>query len=76
MNILIENDETLEYFVSEAKWTENPKAGRRFRAKETAFEAAKQEAIGNFTIVFHIPETNQFVNLDHGQGKGLAGKGE
>lgn len=70
MNILIENDSTLEYLVSSGSWSKNPKTGKRFRVSDEAFKAAKQEAIGKFTIVFHIPETNQFVNLDHGRGKG------
>jgi len=33
--------------------------------------AAKLEAICKFTIVWHIAGSNQFVNLDHGRGKGL-----
>jgi hypothetical protein len=70
MSILIENDSTLEYLSSAGKWTKNPKAAKRFRVKNEAFEEAKQEAEGKFTIVLHIPETNQFVNLDHGKGKG------
>jgi hypothetical protein len=73
MSILIENDTTLEYLSSAGKWTANPKAAKRFRVKNEAFEVAKQEAVGKFTIVLHIPETNQFVNLDHGKGKGASG---
>jgi len=70
MSILIENDTTLEYLSSAGKWTVNPKAAKRFRMKDEAFEVATQESVGKFTIVLHIPETNQFVNLDHGKGKG------
>jgi hypothetical protein len=71
MNILIENSETLEYLNPAGKWTKNPLDGKRFLATAIAFRAAKLEAIGKFNIVFHIPETNQFINLDHGRGKGL-----
>ncbi len=71
MHILIENSETLEYLTNGGKWTKNPEAGKRFAATTVAFQAAKQEAIGRFNIVFHIPDTNQFVNLDHGRGRGL-----
>jgi hypothetical protein len=71
MNILIENDATLEYFTNDGLWTKNPLKGKRFPATEAAFQIAKREAIGKFNIVFHIPETNQFVNMDHGRGKGL-----
>ncbi len=71
MNILIENNETLEYLTSSGKWTKNPLAGRCFKASEAAIQVAELEAIGKFNIVGHIPATNQFINLDHGRGKGL-----
>jgi len=70
MNILIENDETLEYLTGEGLWTKNPLNGKCYPATRTAFQAAKQEAIGKFNIVWHNPRTNQFINLDHGRGKG------
>ncbi|MGA9450955.1 MAG: hypothetical protein WBW41_06380 [Verrucomicrobiia bacterium] len=71
MNILIENHDTLEYLAQAGQWTKNPLEGKRFPATVTAFREAKLEAIGKFNIVCHIPGTNQFVNLDHGRGKGL-----
>ena len=46
--------------------------GKNFGATETAFEVAKKEPIGKFNIVFYIPQTRQFINMDHGRGKGLA----
>jgi hypothetical protein len=71
MNILIENQDTLEYLMGEGQWTKNPRDGRTFPATKLAFQAAKHEAIGKFNIVCHIPQTDQFINLDHGRGKGL-----
>jgi hypothetical protein len=71
MDIPIENNETLEYLTDGGQWTKNPCEGRCFPATEAAFRAAKREAIGKFKIVCHIPATNQFINLDHGRGKGL-----
>jgi hypothetical protein len=71
MNILIENNETFEYLTSAGQWTKNPLNGKRYPATRVAFRAAKQEAIGKFNIVCHIPDTNQFINLDHGSGAGL-----
>jgi hypothetical protein len=73
MNILIENNDTLEYLKSEGQWTKNPHDGKRYPATRTAFRAAKQEAIGKFNIVCYIPQTNQFINMDHGRGAGLPG---
>ena len=70
MNILIENEDTLEYLTGTGQWTKNPRAGKAFPATRTAFRAARQEAIGRFNIVCYIPQTNQFVNLDHGRGAG------
>ena len=75
MNILIENNETLEYLTPAGQWTKNPLNGKRYPATRIAFRMAKLEAIGKFNIVCHIPETNQFVNLDHGRGAGLQGIG-
>ena len=71
MNILIENNDTLEYLTQAGQWTKNPLNGKRYPATRTAFQAAKHEAVGKFNIVCHIPETNQFINLDHGRGAGL-----
>jgi hypothetical protein len=70
MSILIENNDTREY-LTPGKWSKNPLEGKRFPATVIALRAARQEAIGKFNIVVHIPETNQFVNLDHGRGTGI-----
>ena len=72
MNILIENHETLEYLTEAGQWTKNPLKARRFPASTAAFQTAKTVPVGKFNIVCHIPATNQFVNLDHGRGKGGA----
>jgi len=71
MNILVENNETLEYLTEKGQWTKDPLEGRRFPATTVAFKAAKHESVERFNIVCHIPQTNQFINLDHGRGKGL-----
>ena len=71
MDILIENNETLEYLAPAGGWTKNPRRGKFFPNTTIAFQAAKLEAIGRFNIVCHISETGQFINLDHGRGKGL-----
>lgn len=71
LNILIENNDTLEYLTPVGQWTKNPLNGKSYPATRIACQAAKQEAIGKFNIVCHIPETNQFINLDHGRGTGL-----
>lgn len=70
MNILIENNDTLEYLAPAGQWTKNPLSGKSYPATKIAYRAAKLEAIGKFNIVCYIPETKQFVNLDHGRGTG------
>ena len=72
MNILIENDETLEYLAVGGHWTKNIAEGRCFAATEAAFEVAKLEPIHKFNVVCYIPQTKQFINLDHGRGKAPA----
>jgi hypothetical protein len=72
MNILIEDAETLEYFTSDNKWTKKASEGKNFGATEAAFAVAKKEPIGKFNIVFYIAQTQQFINMDHGRGKGPA----
>jgi hypothetical protein len=71
MNILVENCDTLEYLTEGGQWTKNPRDGKSFPATTAAVRAAKGEAIAKFNIVYHIPATNQFINLDHGRGRGL-----
>jgi len=70
MNILIENADTLEYLGGNGKWTKNAAEGKCFGATTAAFSAAKLESIGKFNIVSYITQTKQFINLDHGRGKG------
>lgn len=72
MNILIENAETLEYFTEQGQWSKKLTAAKRFGNTHSAFAAAKQELIQKFNIVSYFPQTRQFVNLDHGKGKGVA----
>ena len=72
MNILIENEETLEFLTESGGWTKDPRAGRQFKSRGDATSVAKGVAIGRFNIVWHILTSNQFVNLDHGRGKGVA----
>ena len=71
MNILIEDAEKLEYLTSDNHWTKNATDGKNFGATEMAFDVAKKEPIGKFNIVFYISQTKQFINMDHGRGKGL-----
>jgi hypothetical protein len=70
MNILIEDAETLEYLTSSGRWTKNAAEGKAFGATRAAFEVAKKEAIRKFNIVCYTGATKQFINLDHGRGKG------
>jgi hypothetical protein len=71
MNILIEDAEKLEYLTSNGQWTKNAAEGRNFGATGAAFVVAKAELVRKFNIVCYISQTKQFINLDHGRGKGL-----
>ena len=71
MNIMIENAESCEYLTGDNHWTKIPADGKHFPQIVAAFDVAKKEAIGRFNIVGYIPETKQFVNLNHGRGRGL-----
>jgi len=72
MNILIENADSLEFLTADSRWTKTVADGKRFPKTGTAFDAAKKEAIGKFNIVGYITETKQFINLNHGRGRGVA----
>ena len=71
MNILIEDAEKLEYLTSNSKWTKSISEGKSFGGTKAAFQVAKMEPIGRFNIVFYIAQTKQFINLDHGRGRGI-----
>ena len=71
MNILIEDAEKLEYLTNNNEWTKNVAKGKDFRATGDAFAVAKKEPVGRFNIVGYFAETKQFINLNHGKGKGL-----
>ena len=70
MNILIENAESLEYFVGEGKWSKNVSEGKKYAGTVLASRAAKQEPMGKFNVVGYISDSRQFINQDHGRGKG------
>ena len=70
MNILIEDAETLEYFTNDNKWAKKASDGKKFEAMEAAFQVAKKESINKFNIVYYITQTEQFINMNHGRGKG------
>ena len=72
MNILIEDAESLKFFTGEGLWSKIATEGKRFAGTGLAFKAAKQEHVGKFNIVGYIGETRQFINLEHGRGKGAA----
>jgi hypothetical protein len=72
MNILIENADSLEYLTGDNHWTKIAADGKPFTRTGAAFDVAKKESIGRFNIVGYIPETRQFINLNHGRGRGLA----
>ncbi len=72
MNILIENAETLEYLAGDGRWTKKPAEGTSFPATRDAFMAAKNEPIGKFNIVRYFSDTEQFINMEHGSGKGVS----
>ena len=70
MNILIENADSLEYLTDDSRWTKIATEGKLFLRTGTAFDVAKKESVGKFNIVGYIPETRQFINLNHGRGRG------
>ena len=72
MNILIENPESLEFFVEEGLWSKKSAEAHHFTSTVHALRIAKQEPVGKFNIIGYFPTTWQFVNLNHGRGKGLA----
>ena len=70
MNILIENAESLEYLTAANLWSKNVAEGRNFSVTSTALAVAKKEPIGRFNIVGYISQSKQFINLNHGRGRG------
>jgi hypothetical protein len=72
MNIIIEDAESLKFFTGEGLWSKIAADGKHYAGTASAFKAAKQEPVGKFNIVGYITETKQFINLDHGRGKGAA----
>jgi len=71
MNILIEDADKLEYLTSNNQWSKKAADGKNFGATADAYAVAKKEPIQSFNIVSYITSTRQFVNLDHGKGKGI-----
>jgi len=71
MNILIEDAESLAFLTSGNQWTKIAAEGKSFGATGTALAVAKKEPIGRFNIVAYVEQTKQFINLNHGRGRGV-----
>ena len=69
---MIENADSLEYLTVDNHWSKIAAEGKHFPRTGAAFDVAKKEAIGKFNIVGYVPETRQFINLNHGRGRGVA----
>jgi hypothetical protein len=67
---LIEDAEALQYLTSNQLSTKNAATGKDFGETGAAFAVAKKELIGKFNIVGYNAATKQFINLNHGKGKG------
>lgn len=76
MNILIEDAESQEFLNNHGQWTKNVGDGKHFPNPHMAYETAKKESVRKFNIVRYFTGTKQFVNLDHGSGKGKAAVAE
>jgi hypothetical protein len=72
MNILIEDADKLEYLTINNQWSKKAADGKNFGTTALALAAAKKETIQRFNIVSYITSTRQFINLDHGKGKGIS----
>ena len=72
MNIIIEDAESQKFFTGEGLWSKTATEGKPYAGTALACKAAKQESVGKFNIVGYVAETKQFINLDHGRGKGAA----
>lgn len=71
MTILIENADGGDFFTTDSTWTKIPAEAKQFPRTGAAFDVAKKAAIGKFNIVGYVTETKQFINLNHGRGRGL-----
>jgi hypothetical protein len=69
--ILIEDAATQKFLASGGRWTQTPGEGAIFASTRVACAAAKREPIDKFNIVLYFNDTEQFVNLDHGSGRGV-----
>ena len=70
MNILIEDADSLEFLNNNGQWTKNAGEAKKFPTSHVAVTTAKREPIRKFNIVRYFTSTEQFVNLDYGNGRG------
>jgi hypothetical protein len=70
MCILIEDAEEVGYLTERGQWTKKPSEGACFASTGAAYAVAKEQAIHKFNIVQFFGLNSQFINLDHGIGKG------
>ena len=70
MNIIIEDTDSSNFLTSDGNWSKNMADGKVFSGTKTAYETAKSQPIGKFSISGYIAENNQIINLRSGHGKG------
>jgi hypothetical protein len=66
----IENAEEVEYLTEHGQWTKKPSEGACFASTGAAYAVAKKQPIHQFNIVQFFGLNGQFINLDHGSGRG------
>ena len=68
MKIIIEDAESLKFFIGDGNWTKNAAEGKAYAGTTQAFSAARNEPIGKFNITGYITESHQLVNIRSGHG--------
>jgi hypothetical protein len=70
MLILIENPETSELLSVTGEWTRQPATAKAFANVTAALRAGRQLPVGRFDVSGYLPDSRQFINLQHGRGTG------
>lgn len=70
MTIIIEDPETHKFLATDGTWSDKAVDGQVFASTRVACAAGRRESIGRFNVVGYFSDTSQFINMDHGRGKG------
>jgi hypothetical protein len=69
MRILVQRIETGTYLTYDAQWTLAADSANDFPTTTLAYDFGRHISFEKFRVIFHFPDTGEFIHFIEGQGQ-------